>query len=62
MNGIEIKDVTLFLGKIPCRKQECFYFEEGVNLFPVAYISEKNLKEAKRLWGKMLEGIHLAVS
>ena len=54
MNGIKLNGVTLFLGKIPCRKQECFYFAEGNRLLPVAYISKALLPEAKRLWGKMI--------
>ena len=57
MDGMKIKDVTLFLGKIPHRKQEGFYFAEGWNLYLVAYISEKNLPEAKRLWGKMIDAL-----
>lgn len=57
MDGLRINSgVTLFLGKIPLRKQECFYFAEGTSLIPVAYVSEKNLAEAKRLWGRLLEG------
>lgn len=57
MNGLRIKDVSLYMGKIPGRKQECFYFAEGNNLYPVAFISKNNLENARRLWGKMLEGI-----
>ena len=57
MDGIKIGGIILFLGKIPYRKQECFYFAEGTNLYPVAYISEKNLPEAKRLWGTMISAI-----
>ena len=55
MEGLKINGTSLFLGKIPGRKQECFYFAEGTHLYPMAYISDKNLLEAKRLWGKMLE-------
>ncbi len=55
MEGLKINEISLFLGKMPGRKQECFYFVEGNHLYPVAYISEKNLLEAKRLWGTMLE-------
>ena len=55
MNGIKMHGVSLFLGKIPYRKQECFYFEEdGVRVYIAAYISEKNLAEAKRLWAKFI--------
>ena len=54
MDGLKINGVTLFLGKIPNRKQECFYFAEGATLYPVAYISSENLVTAKRLWGQML--------
>jgi len=57
MDGIRINEVSLFLGKIPGRKQQGFYFAEGTSLIPVAYISEANLPEAKRLWDKMLEPI-----
>lgn len=60
MDGLQIrgKDVSLFLGKLPNRKQECFYFAEGTVLIPVAYISEKNLPEAKRLWQMMLDAVN----
>lgn len=54
MDGLQSNKVTLFLGKIPGRKQECFYFSKGTCIYPVAYISGKNLPEAKRLWGGML--------
>ena len=54
MDGIKMNDVSLFLGKIPNRKQECFYFAEGTSLYPIAYVSKANLPEAKRLWGKMI--------
>ncbi len=56
MNGIRIGEVTLFLGKLPNRKQECFYFEDGI-FYPVAYIKAKSLPEAKRLWAKMVDAI-----
>ena len=55
MDGLKINGVSLFLGKMPNRKQECFYFAEGTCLYPVAYIRKENLEEAHRLWGKMLE-------
>lgn len=54
MDGLKINDTTLFMGKIPCRKQECFYFVDKTGMYPVAYINEKNIKEARRLWDKML--------
>ena len=60
MDGLQIReqDIVLFLGKLPNRKQECFYFAEGTSLIPVAYISEKNLPEAKRLWQMMLDAVN----
>jgi len=54
MDGLKLNGVTLFLGKIPNRKQECFYFVEGTTLYPVAYIHKELLKDAQRLWDKML--------
>jgi len=54
MNGFSANGVKLFLGKVPGRKQECFYFEEGATCYPVAYISKQSLLEAKRLWAKLL--------
>ena len=54
MDGLKINGVSLFLGKIPSRKQECFYFEEGTALYPVAYIKSELLDDAKRLWGRMI--------
>lgn len=54
MDGLKANDVSLFLGKIPNRKQECFYFAEGTCLYPVAYIRKDNLEEAKRLWCKLI--------
>ena len=58
MDGLKINGVTLFLGKIPNRKQECFYFERGTTLYPVAYVRKELLKDAQVLWGKMIEGIN----
>ena len=55
MDGLKINDITLYLGKFPNRKQECFYFAEGTCLYPVAYVSKSNLTEAKRLWGSLLK-------
>ena len=57
MDGIKLNGVALFLGEIPGRKQECFYFVEGAVEYPVAYISKQNLADAKRLWGKFTEGL-----
>jgi len=54
MNGMEINGVSLFLGKIPNRKRECFYFTEGPVMYPVAYVSKTTAEIAKKLWGKML--------
>ncbi|KKL71302.1 hypothetical protein LCGC14_2096220, partial [marine sediment metagenome] len=59
MDGLKVKDITLFLGKLPTRKQSCFYFTEGAICIPVAYISKKNLPEAERLWGAMLKCLPL---
>lgn len=55
MDGIKANGVILFLGKVPNRKQECFYFIEGSTLHPIAYISQQNLSKAKRLWEKLTE-------
>jgi hypothetical protein len=49
--------VKLSFGKLPTRKQECFYFEEDSKIYPVAYIRNEQLADAKRLWGMVLEGI-----
>lgn len=54
--GNERSGVKLFLGRIPGRKQACFYFEEGNRDIPVVYVSEANLPEAERLWLKFQEG------
>lgn len=54
MNGLQIHGVTLFLGKIQGRKQECFYFMEGNTQYPVAYIRRECLADAKRLWGTFI--------
>lgn len=54
MDGLKVNDVSLFLGKIPNRKQECFYFAKGTTLYPVAYIRKGSLKEARRLWAEMI--------
>ena len=58
MDGVKFRNVTLFLGKLPNRKQECFYFSEGnFPLCPVAYIRADRIEAAKRLWAKMLDSI-----
>lgn len=57
MDGIKINGVSLFLGKIPTRKQHGLYFVEGSQQLVIAYIKDKDLQEAERLWGKMLSGI-----
>ncbi len=57
MDGIKVKEVSLFLGKLPNRKQECFYFVKGTNWYPVAYVSKTNLTDAKRLWGEMIKDL-----
>ena len=57
MDGIKINEITLFLGKIPNRKQECFYFAEGTNLIPVAYVHKDLIEEAHRLWGNMINAL-----
>ncbi len=56
MNGISQNGVTLFLGKLPGRKQACFYFLflEESSIYPVAFVSSKHLIMAHRLWAKML--------
>lgn len=59
MDGLKRNGITLFLGKIPSRKQECFYFLEGTTLYPVAYIRKELLTDIKRLWAIMLEGLEI---
>jgi len=53
MDGLSFNNVTLFLGKAPGRKQECFYFSKGTSIYPVAYIRKELLDEAQRLWDEM---------
>lgn len=60
MNGIRIGDVALFIGKLPYRKQECFYFEKENTVIPVAYIKEDRLSEARELWEEMISKIERA--
>ena len=50
-------DTTLALGRLPHRKQACFYFESGNELIPVAYVREERIVEAEKLWGQLLDGI-----
>lgn len=57
MDGLKIGEVTLFLGKLPNRKQQCFYFEEGSTIYPVAYVAEKHLAHAQIYWERMLAGL-----
>ena len=57
MDGIRRHGVALFMGKLPHRKQHCFYFEKDGVVYPVAYVSEKNLEDTGRLWCEMLEGL-----
>jgi len=52
-----VTGVKMGLGKLPGREQECFYFEEGNVIYPFAFIRNKNLEEAKRLWDLLLTGI-----
>ena len=54
MNGLKANGVSIFLGQMPRRKGLAFYFVEGVNGIPVAYVSKKNEDEAKRLWLKLV--------
>ena len=54
MNGISINGVTLFLGKIPGRRQACFYFLEDGSIHPASFVSSKHLIMTHRLWAKML--------
>ena len=55
MDGMKnsINGVTLFLGRIPGRKQMCFYFAEGNSITVAAYVSAANEKAAVRLWKKL---------
>lgn len=66
MDGIKHNGVALFLGKIPGRKQECFYFQEDAkqndetpyaSLIRIGgYVSERDLPEVKRLWEQFTKG------
>ena len=52
--------VKLFIGRLPGRKQECFYFVENeTSIFPIAYINNRNLEETKRLWNELIQGLPL---
>lgn len=57
MEGIKINGVSLYIGKIPGRKQNCFYFQEGNVIYPVAYIKDRHMKDAEYYWNKMLDGV-----
>jgi len=58
MDGIKINGVTLFLGKLPYRKQACFYFtKDGSNLWPAAYVRADILEDVEELWSEMMEGL-----
>jgi len=59
MDGIKINGVTLFVGKLPRRKQACFYFTDGTTLFPVAYIRPEYESMVNHNWQKMLDGIQV---
>ena len=54
MNGLSANGVSVFLGKIPGRKQECLYFETDGIIWPVGYIPPRYLKDAKRLWARFI--------
>ena len=55
MDGIKLNGITLFVGKIPNRKQQAFYFDDGAKLYPMAYITEDKLDMTQMLWQKMLD-------
>ena len=57
MDGIKINGVTLFIGKLPGRKQECFYFQIASRIWPVAYIRSEHIEQATDFWTQMLRGI-----
>ncbi len=57
MDGLKVNGVTLSLGKIPGRKQECFYFIEGTMIYPIAYVRKELLADAKRLFRRMIATI-----
>lgn len=51
--------VKFGIGKLPGRKQSCFYFtkEDDTVIVPAAYISKTLLAEAEDLWCRLLDGI-----
>ena len=57
MDGMKnhVNGVALFLGRIPTRKQMCFYFTEGSTITVVGYVSAGNEPEAVRLWQKLTQ-------
>ena len=58
MDGIKLNGITLFIGKIPNRKQQAFYFDDGSRLYPMAYIPEDKLDMTQMLWQKMLDALN----
>lgn len=52
-------NVKLGIGKLPGRKQECFYFTEDEDrvITPIAYIRKGNLVLAKKLWDELTEDV-----
>lgn len=55
MDGIKINNVSLFIGKIPTRKQECFYFVDKNGMWPAGYIRAEYLEKTKELWQEMFK-------
>lgn len=55
MDGIIIGNTTLFLGKLPRRKQECFYILENHVIYPIAYIKNTELSKMKEFWAKLID-------
>jgi hypothetical protein len=56
MDGIRINNVSLFLSEVPYRKSLAFVFQDGVHLYPVAYVNKKNEALAREYWQRFLEG------
>jgi hypothetical protein len=50
-------NVALAIGRLPGRKQACFYFEITGQTIPVAYVRENEIAEVEELWAKLLDGI-----
>lgn len=57
MDGIKIGDLTLFFGELPYRKSLAFYFKDGVNLIPVAFVKRESAVEATKLWERFTKDI-----